>query len=349
MKWYRNSLVWSIGILAALMTSCENQDNEFPDFDYSTVYFSYQYPVRTIVLGEDIFDNTLDNEYKCQIYAKMGGVYANTKKVDIDVAVDNALCNNLFFADGSAVQSMPSNYYSLAANGISLNNSIDGAVQVQLTDAFFADPNAVKNTYVIPLKMTAVANADSILSGKPKVANPWSCNAADWDVQPKNYVLYCVKFINPWDANYLRRGGDVTTENGVSITTVRRKKYVENDEVCSISTRSLNAAVYTASTNYTSIVDGEPKTQKLTCDLILTFNSSGQCTITSGTEGYTATGTGKYIKNGEKKSWGNKDRSALYLDYQVDYLVKQVAVKDTMVLRDRGVAIETFSPVYNIN
>ena len=43
-------------ILAALtlaLTACENGDQEFPDYDYRTVYFAYQYPVRTLVLGED--------------------------------------------------------------------------------------------------------------------------------------------------------------------------------------------------------------------------------------------------------------------------------------------------------
>lgn len=346
MKWYRISLVWSVGLLAALTTACENQDTDFPDFKYSSVYFSYQYPVRTIVLGEDLFDNTLDNAHKCQIYAKMGGVYKNKKRIGIDVVVDNALCNNLYFEDGSAVESMPANYYTLAANTITLDKSFDGAVEVQLSDAFFADPNAIHNTYVIPLKMTNVVNADTILSGKPKVENPTLSKAADWDVLPKNYVLYCVKFINPWHAYYLRRGVDVETQNGVTTTVVRHQKYVESDEVCSISTRSINTAVYTASTNY---VDANNETQKLVCDLILTFNSNGECTIVSGTEGYTATGTGKYVVNGEKKSWGNKDRSALYLDYQINYNVKTVAVKDTMVLRDRGVRIETFAPAYKVN
>jgi len=36
------------------MTSCENQDNEFPDYEGGTsVYFATQYPVRTLVMGED--------------------------------------------------------------------------------------------------------------------------------------------------------------------------------------------------------------------------------------------------------------------------------------------------------
>ena len=39
---------------------CKNDDWSFPDYDHSAVYFAYQYPVRTIVLGEDNnFDTSL--------------------------------------------------------------------------------------------------------------------------------------------------------------------------------------------------------------------------------------------------------------------------------------------------
>lgn len=340
MKWYKSFSILSAGLMASLMFSCKNQEAEFPNFDYSTVYFPYQYPVRTIVLGEDVFDNSLDNARKCEIYATMGGVYSNDSKVDIDIVVDNALCDNLYFPNNSAVQAMPNNYYSLAASKISLDGNISDGVEVQLSDAFFADANSINNTYVIPLRMTNVLNADSILSGKAKVDNPVLTNTANWDVQPKNFVLYCVKFINQWHANYLRRGVDVVTENGVATTKVRHNLYVENDEVCKVATRSLQSVVFPTST----IVNGET----LKCDLVLTF-SNNECTITSGSAGITATGTGKYVEKGEKLSWGNKDRSALYLVYQIDFGSKQLATKDTLVLRDRGVKMETFAPVYTIN
>ena len=52
-----------IGLVSLFLafTSCENGENEFPDFDYQTVYFANQYGLRTIELGEDNFvDNTLD-------------------------------------------------------------------------------------------------------------------------------------------------------------------------------------------------------------------------------------------------------------------------------------------------
>ena len=41
---------------------------------------------------------------------------------------------------------------------------MDG-VEVSFTDAFFADPEALTATYVIPLVMTGVTNADRILNG----------------------------------------------------------------------------------------------------------------------------------------------------------------------------------------
>ena len=90
-------------VVLAVFAACENKDWEFPDFDYTTVYFAYQSPVRTLVLGKDnVFDNSLDNEHKCLIMATMGGVYENKKDITIDVVVDNSLCENLKF--GSALQ-----------------------------------------------------------------------------------------------------------------------------------------------------------------------------------------------------------------------------------------------------
>lgn len=332
------------GIFSSLMISCENNDFEFPDNDYSTVYFAYQYPVRTIVLGEDIYDNTLDNQHKCAIYATMGGVYSNSKTIDIDFTVDNSLCNNLFYDNGFAnpVVAMPSDYYTLAGDKITLNQSLQGSVEVQLTDAFFADPNALNNTYVIPLRMTNVLGADSILSGIPKIDNPVKSNAGDWEILPKDYVLYCVKFINPWHANYLRRGTDVIAQGESTVTNVRHQQYVEKDEVCIMKTASLNSVEY-------PVVVKNTANENVTCNLLLTFDDSNKCTVTTSTNGFTATGSGSFVKKGDKNSWGNKDRDVIYLDYTISMTDKSYTTKDTLVVRDRGVKMEVFSPSYKLN
>ena len=343
MKHIKFVSILTLVIVSVMVSSCENQDIEFPDFDYSTVYFAYQYPVRTIVLGEDLYDTSLDNQHKFEIYATMGGVYSNDKQITIDIAVDNSLTNNMFFSAGNPVMPMPANYYTLAANQIKLDKNFQGAVGVQLSEAFFADKNSLKNTYVVPLKMTNVNNADSILSGNPKYSGALRGNPADWDVLPKDFVLYCVKFINQWHANYLRRGVDQITINGTSKTVVRHKQYVENDELSNLISASLMSNEFPVSVENAEGV-------KQTCTLLLTFDSSNKITVSTTTEGYTATGSGTFVPKGEKNSWGNKDRDVVYLNYNItSNSGVAYATKDTLVVQGRGVKIETFTPLYVSN
>ena len=60
---------------------------------------------------------------------------------------------------------------------------------------------------------------------------------------------------------------------------------------------------------------------------------------------YTITGTGKFVNQGDE--WGGKKRNTIYLDYTVlDPQSKETHnIKDTLVMRDRDVRIETFVPV----
>lgn len=317
-------------------TACENQDVEFKDYDYSTVYFAYQTPVRTLTMGEDIFDTSLDNQHKSKIMATIGGVYSNDNNVVVNIAVDNTICADIQFKGNTALEAMPSNYYTLAANQITIpKGSSAGGVEVHFSDAFFADPLALTRHYVIPVVIKSVQNADSVLSGTPKVSNPILTHAADWEVQPKNYILYAVKYINTWAGNYLKRGKDVVTSSGVTTTSIRHKQYVENDEVCNLSTGSLTE------TNF-PLVYKDANGNNINVNLILTFDSNGNCTVKSGSSNATATGSGKFVKKGEKNSWGNVDRDALYLNYNVDLGTMQYSTTDTLVARDRGVTIETF-------
>lgn len=347
MKLFNLLSILSIGIVALFLASCQNSDQSFPDYEGgSAVYFAYQYPVRTIVLGEDVYDTTLDNEHRFEIYAVMSGVYANNNKVTIDVSVDNTLVDNLFFeAGGSPVVAMPSNYYTLAGNQIVLDKKIQGAVGVQLSDAFFADPKALERTYVLPLVMNKVQNADSILSGRravtgdPELDNASRTNPDGWDVQPKDFVLYAVKFINPWHANYLRRGVDQITAGGSTTTEVRHAATVEKDQVILLASTSLTGVKFPVTTT-----DAGGTT--ITCDVLLTFDSSGNCQVSTQTPGMSASGSGKFVEKGEKLSWGNKDRDAIYLDYTVDFGAKQYATRDTLVIQGRGIKAEWFEPSY---
>ncbi len=340
-----------IFLLVALV-SCKNQDITFPDFEYQTVYFASQYPVRTLQLGNDEFvDLTSDNEHKIIIKATMGGVYQNKIDRIIDYEVANFLCDDLYFVEsGRKVIPMPSEYYELGSRQIVIPGGSEyGGVEVRLTDAFFADSKTLTNNYVIPLLMTHVENADSILSGQPASDDPNfipdRCKESDWILQPRDFVLYAVKYVNPWHGNYLRRGVDLITSGDGDVTTnLRRKEYVEFDEGVSIFTNSLKQAKLPLTIQdkggndvvYNLILNFEDYTKD---DEVMT------CVITSDSDKFDINGTGKFKTKGEKYSVGGYDRDALYLEYKVDFkdLNLKYDVTDTLVVRDRGISPEYFT------
>lgn len=333
-------------VVASAFTSCtKNKEITYPDFDYQTVYFASQFPVRTVELGEDLtVDNSLDNQWKVSIKATMGGTSDNTRNVDISFEVDESLCNNLYFSNtGPKVVPMPAAYYQLAASKITIpSGQILGGVEVQLTEAFFNDPLSLVNTYAIPLVMKSVQGADSILRGTSSVTNPNRCIDANWTVKPRDFVVYAIKYVNPWHGFYLRRGEDVivgTPGNSVlDRTVIRRKQYVEQDEVKNTTTKSLHQVEL-------PIAFPDASGTNIPMNLLLSFDDKDNCTISAAGTGYTATGTGKFVKKGEKNSWGAQDRDALYLQYTIDHSLMQITSTDTLVMRNRGVSPEYYTPV----
>ncbi len=345
-----------LGVLSLTVVAC-NKENKFPDYEGgTTAYFAYQFPVRTLVLGNDTYDNALDQEHKCQIWSTMGGAYGG-RDAAVDIVVDETLCNNLFFTDegGNAaypVLPMPTAYYSLSSNVIPYNGNSRGYVEVQFTDAFFNDPKAIENTYVIPLLMTNVRGIDRILTGSPREGlSPSRTNTEDWDVLAKDYVLYCVKYMNPWQGKYIRRGVDVLTEAGVTTTVVRKdtslvntdlEHYKENpvnqnDEVCGITTKNMTQAIFPVSFNIGKDAAGKARASQ-SCNLILTFDGN-KCTISSDDTEVPASGSGEFITKGTEKpeykdyQWGSNNgalvqRDILRLAYNVKFKQGRVIGKD---------------------
>ncbi|MBR4897229.1 MAG: DUF1735 domain-containing protein [Prevotella sp.] len=338
----------ALGAFALSFASCYNADKEFPDYEGgTTAYFAYQYPVRTLVLGNDIYDNTLDNDHKCRIWSTMGGAYGGRDAV-VDIAVDETLCNNLWFVDAGGnpatqVLPLPASHYKLLSNSIPYNGDPRGYVEVQFTDAFFNDPKSVENTYVIPLVMTGVTGIDHILTGTPREGlTPSRTNTEDWEVLAKDYVLYCVKYMNPWQGKYIRRGVDQVTENGVTTEVVRKdfklvntdlEHYTENpvnqnDEVCGIVTRNMTQSVFPVYVNIGKDANGDARPSQL-CNLVLTFND-GKCTISNDDTEIPSTGSGEFIVKGTEKpeykdyQWGTMNgepvqRDILRLAYNVTF------------------------------
>lgn len=317
---------------AATFTACENGDVEFGDYDYQTVYFAHQTPIRPIVLGDDIFDRTLDNEHRFKVYVTLGGVEKNKSDRQVAVEVDNTLCDGLTFSDGRDVLPLPAEYYRLSGNTLTIPaGNIMGAVDVQLTDAFFDDPKATSLNYVLPLRI--VSCADSVLQGK-------------------DYTLYGLYYLNRYDGAWLCHGTDVIDLNGETSTVVRDAEYVEDYGLCYLSTVSLQKVTYPVSTTV-EVADGKKTTvETLNCDLTLTFGNDGRCTVTTDTKGCEASGTGTWEREGAKKAWNNKDRDLLELDYTVTYryttggneACKKIDTTEELIMRDRQVnKLETFT------
>lgn len=329
-------IILLLSFLLIFMFSCENQDWEFDDFEYTTTYFAFQTPVRTLVLGDYNFDNTNDNNHRFVISATMGGVYKNTVNHEVSFIIDETLTDKLFNVN-EKILPLPSSYYTLSSNDkiIIPKGSFTGGITVQLNDEFFRDTLSTFTKYVIPIKIIS-STTDSILRGLPAKENPDPRIASDWVKVPKDYTLFGIKYVNEYHGKYLLRGTDqIKDANGSTVEKiVYRKEHVEKDEVVLIKTAGRKKVIYS---NIVRLSSGSPGN----FDMLLTFDDNDNCTITQRS-GFKVTGTGKFVKNGDE--WGGEKRPALYLDYQINDDRYLHMVKDTLVFRDKAVALEEFTP-----
>lgn len=336
----KNIKILLIAILMGSLFSCENQDWEFPDFDYTATYFPYQYPVRTLVLGDYVFDNENDNNLKFIISAGIGGMYENNADWTVNYEVNEELVKNLLTSAGDTIRMLPTEFYTLSPSGqlVIPKGEFNAGIEVQLTEAFLNDPLAVSFNYVIPLEITS-SSADSVLRGDPATENPDPRISGDWVVPPKNFTLFGIKYVNDYHGKYLHRGRSVIKNTmGEEVETIiYHSKYVVDDEVWALKTTGRREVVVNGQLRSTVGSSGNFEMQ-------LTFDENGDCTV-SGTDNsaYSVTGTGNYVKDGDE--WGNKKRDAIHLNYEINDGTYLHSLTDTLVFRDKDVRFEEFEPI----
>jgi hypothetical protein len=334
-------LILILTILIGLI-SCENFNIDHPDFDYTSGYFPYQYPVRTLVLGDYIYDNSNDNEHKFLVSVAIGGIYANEMDRVFDFTVDETLCENVVFSStGEAIVALPSNYYTLSSpSQITVpKGKFNGGVEVQLTDAFFADPLAITNKYVLPLRLVSSEDVDTILAGRSSIADPDPRIDSEWDVVPKDFTMFAVKYINEYHGTYFYYGSSSVTDGSGTVveSTTYSESFVEKNPLVKLVTTGRNQ-VSLSTTLHSSVLTGQ-------INMLLDF-SGNNCTIT-GAPGstYTISGTGEF--KSKAYVWGNKQRDGIVLNLTVSDGVSTYTASDVMVIRDRGVVMELFVPKVN--
>lgn len=339
----RPAALLTILALAAL-TSCENFETDHEDYAYTAGFFPYQYPVRTLVLGDYIYDNSNDNAHKFVISVAMGGVYENSENRNFTIQVDESLCNNLLFTGGGEpVKALPAAYYTLnPADRITIPaGKMNGGTEVQLNDAFFNDPLAITLGYVVPVRLISSADVDTILSGVPARANPVLTDASHWSVLPKNYTLFAVKYVNEFHGNYFHYGtSSVKDATGATVeTTTYSEKYVENNPVAKLITTARYQVSLSINLN-SQVMTGA-------VDMLLNFNGNN-CTVTAAPGStYTISGTGEFKT--KAYNWGNKQRDGIVLNFTVSNGTQTYQASDVLVARDRAIVMETFAPVIAAN
>ncbi|MEN6363266.1 MAG: DUF1735 domain-containing protein [Bacteroidales bacterium] len=327
------------------LTSCYNQDIMYDDYETQSVYFPFQYPVRTLSLGNDIQNNSLDKLHKFNIGICIGGLYMeNRKNWTVHFEVDNSLVYNyLVNVKGDTLKALPAEYYTLnPASTVTIpKGSFSGLIEVQLTDAFFQDPVAIKGNYVIPLKIADSPDDVALLTGTAAegISNPNIHLASDWAVIPRNYTLFGIKYVNPYHGTWLRRGKMVVRNTGgVFLDTIAyRTRSVEFDIPTALTTSKLNE------------VTGNMNVENELWHVTLSVAGDKTISIQSMTDSpVSVSGTGKYVENGD--SWGGTPekptpRDAIYLNYSYTRTDGNICeVHDTLVFRDRGIKVEEARP-----
>ncbi len=328
--------------IVTILSGCENRDIEFEDFEYQAVYFPHQSPLRTIMLGDEVIgDNSIDLEHAFSIGASIGGMYNNTKDRVITVEFAPELASDINFGAGTTLELMPANYYSATFDKITIPaGSFFGKLRVDLTDAFFADTLATDLRYVIPLRITD-AQGDSILSGLSTglVATPDPRIASHWAVQPKNYVIFGVKYINPTHGVYLLRGKRKNLTNPLD-SVVYSTRFIDDNDITKLTTRSMTQ-------NYMPTVGGTNKESgNAKYSMLLTFDDANKSVTVARRNATTvlATGTGKFYSktDSQAESYNGKKHRTIYLDYTYVDGANTYQVNDSLVFVDTDVKFESF-------
>ena len=209
--------IMALAAAGSLLASCTNESIAFDDFERQTIYMPYQYPVRTLSLGNDRIDNSLDRQHKFNMGVCVGGYY-NSNKQDwrVDFEIYPTLVPDYFYRGDAKVEALPEEYYVLtpSSRAIIPKGSFSGLIEVQLTDAFFEDPKALTGAYVIPIRITGSPDTENILYGKPVDGKEDSADihvSEDWSEKPMHFALFGVKYVNPWHGSWggpgARNGG----------------------------------------------------------------------------------------------------------------------------------------------
>lgn len=305
---------WSIlAFCGIILFSCEKYEDFTNDFDYASVYFAYQNPVRTV------FANNLEIE----IGAVLGGRRENNReesvsyKIAPELLVDKSLVGNNNFT------LLPADYYVLSNPDklIIPKGDFLGKTKLTLDPAkFLNDPAATSKTYALPLLITDTS-VDSII-GKDQTGGR------------KDYTIVVIKYIHALHGVYYHRGQrtkyDINTNDLIDtyryVTEKQEEEFIQN-----IVWDMFTIDSYRLRTNGV----GEKLTSK-------DGNYAMDITIGVDNEVSITNVAGSLVNNiiDLGNSHYDTPQKAFYLNYEYTDLEFKYVMKDTLYFRNDGLKLE---------
>ena len=180
-------------------------------------------------------------------------------------------------------------------------------------------------------------DVDRILTGSSSSQTADPRVAAQWVEQPKNFTMFAVKYINEYHGTYFHYGQGTVKDAGNAVLedTTYQAKYIESNPTTNLVTtgrREVTLSTFLRS----EVMNAE-------IAMVVTFDGDN-CTVTAA-EGSPYTITGSGVFKSKAYSWGNKDRDGIELNYTVSDGVNTYEANDVLIIRDRAVVMEVYSPV----
>lgn len=188
--------IFSLALIASILTSC-GFDNEPVIYDYTMVKFPNQIYVRNVIVGEGL---------ELNIGVSFSGVVKNSLQREVNYVIDSTLVPN-----GKTI--LPLDYYTPGnASAIIIpKGSLGGYLNMKIDSAKFVnDPKSLTGEYVIPVKLVACNNIDSIN-------------------QAMNYMVISVNYFAKQQANYTYKGLVTKSKDGINTDLAYKNDPTQNE------------------------------------------------------------------------------------------------------------------------
>lgn len=263
--------IYFVAIIATLfMSSC--YEDYIDDYNYSSVYFASQKPLRTVIADRDMTIN-------------VGVAIGGKREVDMndwaEFKIDESLLN------GTGLTLLPKEFYTLSDEStmkVSKETLPVADVKISFTEAFYEDANTMKKHYALPFRVET-SSLDSILVGQET-------------------SIVAIKYISTYHGTYYVKGSVTEvdgTGNAIGDPDIYNNADLSKNITRNLSTLSRNILIREGLANLETSINNEK--------LKIIFNEDNTLNVETADGGLSITnGSGSY----EYDDNGNLNLSVSY-------------------------------------